>query len=126
MVETPDKIPLPGLASNGRVSRRRQDHLGLLKRRQLMNVAQELQEAHLPRQVGFAEPPQYPHIGLQQRKEALRSILMHVPARVFLLRVLHCVMRIARDQRVAAGRVRGEFACQLAWRGRPPSAPSCP
>ena len=84
MVETPDKIPLPGLASNGRVSRRRQDHLGLLKRRQLMNVAQELQEAHLPRQVGFAEPPQYPHIGLQQRKEALRSILMHVPARVFV------------------------------------------
>src|SRR4029434_1585374 len=98
MVETPDKITLPGLAGNGRVSRRIQDHLGLLKRRQLMKVAQELKEAHIPRQVGFAEPTKYPQIGLQQRKEALRSILMPVPTRVFLLRVIHCVMLIARDQ----------------------------
>jgi len=41
MVETPDKISLPGLAGNGRVSRSIHDHLGLLKRRQLMKVAQE-------------------------------------------------------------------------------------
>src|SRR5262252_1414364 len=37
-------------------------------------------------------------------------MLMHVPPRVFLLRVVHRVMRIARDQPGAAGRVRVEFA----------------
>src|SRR5262249_14709488 len=38
---------------------------------------------------------------------------MHVPPRVFLLRVVHRVMRIARDQPVAAGRVRVELAAGL-------------
>src|SRR5262250_2386459 len=38
---------------------------------------------------------------------------MHLPPRVFLLRVVHCVMRIARDQPVAAGRVRVELAAGL-------------
>src|SRR5215472_937522 len=38
---------------------------------------------------------------------------MHVPTRVFLLRVIHCVMLIARDQPVAAGRVRIELAAGL-------------
>jgi len=42
VVQTPDKITLPGLAGHGRVSRRIQDHLGLLERRELMKVAQEL------------------------------------------------------------------------------------
>jgi N-acetylglucosamine-6-sulfatase len=42
-------------------------------------------------------------IGLQQRKEALRPILMHVPAHVFLLRMVHRLMLIARQQPVAAG-----------------------
>src|SRR4029434_8311675 len=46
MVETPDKIPLPGLAGNGWVQRRIQNHLGLLERRQLMKVAQELEESY--------------------------------------------------------------------------------
>src|SRR5262245_59698891 len=40
-------------------------------------------------------------------------MLMHVPPRVFLLRVMHCVMRIARDQPVAAGRVRVELTAGL-------------
>src|SRR4030095_10505941 len=78
-----------------------------------MKVAQELKEADIPRQVGFAETPKYPQIGLQQRKEALRSMLMHVPTRVFLFRVIYCVMLIARDQPVAAGRVRIELAAGL-------------
>ena len=71
-----------------------------------MKVAQKLKEAHIARQIRFADPPKHPQIGLQQRKEAFRPILMHVPPRVFLLRVVHRVMRIARDQPVAAGRVR--------------------
>ena len=60
MVETPDKTTLLGLAGNRRVSRRIQDHLGLLERRQLMKVAQELKEAHIPWQIGFAEAPKHP------------------------------------------------------------------
>jgi len=65
MVETPDKITLPGLAGNGWVERSIQDHLGLLKGRQLMKVAQELKEAHIPWQVGFDEAPKHPQVRLE-------------------------------------------------------------
>src|SRR5689334_3601948 len=73
-----------------------------------MKVAQELKEAHIPRQVSFAETPKHPQIGLQQRKEALRPILMHVPTGIFLLRVIDKVMDIALERAIAAGRVRIE------------------
>src|SRR5262249_17507567 len=73
-----------------------------------MKVAQELKEAHIPWQVGFAETPKYPQIGLQQRKEALRSILMHVPTGIFLLGVIDKVMHIALERTIAAGRIRIE------------------
>src|SRR5215468_5173674 len=95
MVETPDKITLPGLAGNGRVERRLQDHLGLLKRRQLTKVPQELEEAHIPWQVGFAEAPKHPQVRLEQRKEALGAILMHLAARIFPLRVIDVLMEVA-------------------------------
>ena len=72
MVETPDKITLPGLAGNGWVQRRIQNHLGLLERRQLMKVAQELEESHIPRQIYFAEASKQAQLWLQQGKEALR------------------------------------------------------
>src|SRR5437660_12815415 len=73
-----------------------------------MKVAQELKEAQIARQIRFADTPKYLQIGFQQRKEALRPILMHVSTRLFLLRVVHRVMLIARYQPVAAGRVRVE------------------
>src|SRR4030095_3732560 len=78
-----------------------------------MKVAQELKEAQIAWQIRFAHAPKRPQIGLQQRKEAFRPILMHVPTRVFLLRVVHRVMLIARDQSVAAGRVRVGLAAFL-------------
>src|SRR5215831_10244358 len=37
-----------------------------------MKVAQKLKEAHIARQIRFADPPKHPQIGLQQRKEAFR------------------------------------------------------
>src|SRR5262245_25126995 len=43
--------------------------------------------------------------GLQQRKEALRPILMHLPPRIFLLGVIDKVMHIALEGAIAAGRV---------------------
>src|SRR5215470_6533548 len=113
MVETPDKITLLGLAGNGWVSRRIQDHLGLLKRRQLMKVAQELKEAHIPWQGGFADPSKHPQIGLQQRKEALRPMLMNIPTGIFLLGVIDKVVHIALERAIAAGRVGIEPTARL-------------
>ena len=65
MVQAPDKITPPRSARDSRVQRRIQDHLSLLKRRQLTKVAQELKEAQIARQVGFAEAPKHPQIGLE-------------------------------------------------------------
>ena len=96
MVQALDKIALSGFAGDGWIQRCIQDHLGLLKRRQLVKVAQELEEPYIARQIRFADTPKHPQIGLQQRKEALRPILMHVPTCVFLLCVVHRVMLIAR------------------------------
>jgi hypothetical protein len=44
VVQAPDKIALSGFARDGRVQRGIQDHLGLLKRRQLIKVAQALKD----------------------------------------------------------------------------------
>src|SRR5262245_65610596 len=105
MVETPDKITRPGLAGNGWVQRRIQNHLGLLERRQLMKVAQELEVSHIPRQIHFAEASKHAQVGLQQGKEALRSVLMYLTAGIFLLCVIDKVMHIAREHPLAAARV---------------------
>jgi hypothetical protein len=51
----------------------------------LTKVAQELKEPEIPWQVQFAHATKYPQVGLQQREQALGAILMHVPARIFLL-----------------------------------------
>ena len=48
MVQARDELPLSGPARNGRIQRRIQDHLGLLKRGQLTKVAQELKEPSTP------------------------------------------------------------------------------
>jgi hypothetical protein len=57
-----------------------QDQFSLLERCQLMKVAQELKEAHIARQVGFADTPKDSQVRLEQGKEALRSVLMGVIA----------------------------------------------
>src|SRR5262244_1864922 len=106
MVETPDNITLLGLAGNGRVSRRIHNHLGLLKRCQLMKVAQELKETHIPRQVGFAETPKHAQIRLEKGKETLRTILVDVTTRILLLRMIDELVHLALHRPVAAGRVR--------------------
>src|SRR5215471_2991193 len=78
-----------------------------------MKVAQKLKESEVAWQVRFAETPKYSQIRLQQGKEAFRPVLMHLPTRVFLLRVVHPVMLIAHDQPLAAGRVRVELTASL-------------
>src|SRR5262249_12010146 len=78
-----------------------------------MKVAQKLKEPDVPRQVELAETAKHAQVGLEQREQTLGPILMHVPTCVFLLRVIHCVMLIACDQPVAAGRVRIELTAGL-------------
>src|SRR5919108_5474543 len=74
-----------------------------------MKVAQKLKEPDVPRQVELADTAKHAQVGLEQREQTLGPILVHVPTGVFLLRVIYCVMLIARDQPVAAGRVRVEL-----------------
>ena len=105
MVQTFDKIALSGSAGNGWVQRRIHNHLGLLERRQLMKVAQELEESHIPRQIRFADASNHAQVGLQQGKEALRSVLMHITTGIFLLRVVDILVEVARERPIAAGRV---------------------
>ena len=82
MVQTFDKIALSGSARNGRVQRRIQDQLGLLKRGQLVKVAKKLKEPQIARQVGFADTPKHPQVRLEQGKQALRPVLMHLTPRI--------------------------------------------
>src|SRR4030095_7132452 len=78
-----------------------------------MKVAQEVKKAQIAWQIRFAHAPKRPQIGLQQRKEAFRPILMHVPTRVFLLRVVDILVEVARERPIAAGRVGQESAAPL-------------
>jgi hypothetical protein len=64
VVQAPDNITLPRSARDGRVQRRIQDHLRLLKRRQLTKVAQDLEERQIAWQSRFADAPKHPQVGL--------------------------------------------------------------
>ena len=75
MVQAPDKIALSGFARDGRVQRGIQDHLGLLKRRQLRKVAQEVKEPAIPWQVDFGCCASKPG------KLVLELCLAHLPNR---------------------------------------------
>jgi hypothetical protein len=81
------------------------DPFRLLERILMPNVPQELKEAHVSREVGFAEAPKYPQVGLEQREQTLRPILMHLPTRVFLLRVIDEFVHVALQRSVATRRV---------------------
>ena len=45
-------------------------------------------EAHVAREVGFAEAPEHPQVRLEQGKQTLRPILMHLPACILFLRMI--------------------------------------
>ena len=105
MIEPPDKITFPGLASQGRVSRRLQDHLGLLNRRPLRQGAPERQEAQRARQGGGAEAPQHPQIRLEYGAQTLYPVRMPVTARLFFLRMVDKVVRLALQRALLAAAV---------------------
>jgi hypothetical protein len=102
MIKTCDKLPLFGSACTRWVERRLSDQFGLLKGIALAQVPQELQESDIPWQVAFTDTTQYSQVGLAQRKQALGSMLVHVTARLCLLRVIDVCMDIARERPVVA------------------------
>jgi hypothetical protein len=69
----------------------------------LPHVPQELKEAHVFWKVGFAKAPKDPQVGLEQGEQTLRPILVHIPARVFLLGMIDELVPIAL-QRLGAPR----------------------
>src|SRR5262249_6870725 len=66
-----------------------------------------------PRQMHFADASKHAQVGLRQGKEALRSVLMHLTAGIFLLRVIDILVEVARERPIAAGRVGQESAAPL-------------
>src|SRR5215510_11024874 len=104
-VQAPDKIALSGFARDGRIQRGIQDHLGLLKRRQLVKVAQELKEPDIPWQVGFAHTTKDPQVRLEQGEQTLRPMLVDVTTRECLLGMIDKVVGIALERPIAAGGV---------------------
>ena len=68
-------------------------------------VPQELKEAHVARKVGFAEAPKHPQVGLEQGKQTLRSVLVHVSPGILFLRVIHERVQVALQGSIAARRV---------------------
>ena len=60
MVKARDPFTPLGSPGNAGFSRRLQDQFGLLKRILLTEVSQELEEAHIPRQVGLADTTEHP------------------------------------------------------------------
>jgi hypothetical protein len=66
-------------------------------------VLQELKEAHVSWEVGFAEAPKHPQVWLEQEEQTLRPILMRVTTRVFLLRMIDELVHVALQRPVATG-----------------------
>jgi hypothetical protein len=85
MVQVRDELPLSRSACKGWVESRVHDQLGLLKRRQLTKVPQELEEAQTAWQIRFAEAPKHPQVGLEQREQTLGPILVDVLAGILFL-----------------------------------------
>src|SRR2546422_9425386 len=113
MVYTPHKFSSPSLTCNERVERRPQDQLRLFKGVLLTKVPQELKEADVAREVGFAETSKNPQERLEQGEQTLRPMLVHVTPCVLFLGVIHELVHIALERSIATRRVRVEPAARL-------------
>src|SRR5215831_13332339 len=75
-------------------------------------ITTELKEAHISRKGGFAEAPKHPQVRLEQGEQTLRPILVHVPTRVFFLRMIDERVHVALHRPIAARRVGRETAAR--------------
>jgi hypothetical protein len=62
-------------------------------------------EPDVPWQVQFADPSKDPQLGLEQREQTLRSVLVHVTPGILFLRVIHERVHVALQGSIAARRV---------------------
>src|SRR5215831_78335 len=113
MVYTLHKFSSPSLTCNGGVERRPYDQLRLFNGILLTKVSQELKEADVAREVGFAEASKDPQVRLEQGEQTLRPMLVHVTPGVLFLGVIHELVHIALECSIAARRVRVEPAARL-------------
>jgi hypothetical protein len=105
MIKTCDTLPLCGSTGHGGVSRRLEDQLRLLKGISLAKIPQKRKESDLPWEGVFPDTTKHAHVGLEQCKQALGTILVPVTARLCLLRVIDVGMAIALHRPGAARRV---------------------
>jgi hypothetical protein len=77
----------------------------LLTRVVLTNIAQELKEPGVSRQAAFTHAAKHAQIRLEQRKETLRPLLVHVTPGGLFLGVIDELVDIALQGPIAAGRV---------------------
>src|SRR5262245_60342558 len=108
MVKTREKLSLSGSAGTGWLSCRLSDQFGLLARIPFTNVPEKWKAPDIPWQVGFAETTKHPQIGLQEGKQALGSLIMHLSAGVLFLRIIDVLVERALQGPIAARRVRIE------------------
>ena len=59
-----------------------------------MKVSQELKEADVAREVGFAEASKHPQVRLEQGEQTFHPILVDVTTRVFLLGMIDKVVGV--------------------------------
>jgi hypothetical protein len=78
-----------------------------------MKVVQELKESDVSRQDAFTHAAKHAQIRLEQRKEAFRAILVHVPTCILLLRVIDQLMHVVFQRPIAAARVGVEPTTRL-------------
>src|SRR2546421_3834190 len=90
-----------------------QDQFGLLERGLLTKVPQELKEPNVPWQIQLADAAKHSEVGLEQGEQTLRTILVDVTTRIFLLRMIDELVHKARHRAIATGRVRIEPTARL-------------
>src|SRR5215510_1684744 len=78
-----------------------------------MKVAQELKDAHIPRQIRFTDASKHAQVRLEQGEQALCPVLMHVTPCVFLLRMIDELVHVALHRSIATRGVRIESAPRL-------------
>ena len=105
MVKALHKFSLPGSAGNGWIARGLHDQLRLLECIPLTHVPQELKEPEVSWQIEFADATKHPTVRLEQGEQALRPILVPLPTRIFLLRMLDEFMAVSLHRAITAGGV---------------------
>jgi hypothetical protein len=103
VVETRAPCSLFGPPGHGGLSRRPHDAFGMLTRVVLTQRTQALREPDVSRHVAYTHAARHTVRRLEQSPETLTPLLIPLPARACVLRMIHERMRIALQRLIAAG-----------------------